>query len=258
MSREEKKGKQKNAKKSRIGKRIRLIVISAALILVMLFLLLFRITDVIVTGNDRYSDQEIRDLCLNEGSFTNSVLFYLFNRRIETEDVPLLDYIDTIYVDRNTIQLRAHEKLTIGMYRVGDKVCCIDQDGVVIEILDFEGSEALNLPLISGLTSKGTVGQVIEIPDYSVLNALQALKSSFDKFDLTPQSIDIVKDAEDRNSYVLHFGNVTVQMGIDRYLEEKMRRVAAIVPQLAGKTGVLHMENFDESTENIVFDGNAQ
>ena len=253
-----KKEKSKSGRKrSPAARRVRLIIVVAVLVLILLFLLLFRVTDVVVTGNDRYTDAQIKELCINEEGFNNSILFYLFNRRIETDDVPLLDYIDTIYVDRNTIQLRAHEKLTIGMFRVGDKVCCIDQDGVVIEILDYEGSEALNLPLITGLTSRGTVGEQIQIPDYSVLNALQALKSSFDKFDLTPNSIDILKDEEDRNTYTLHFGTVSVLMGIDDNLEEKMRRVAAIVPQLAGRSGTLHMESFDESTENIIFDGNT-
>ncbi len=254
-----KKGKKaRSKKKSRVVRRVRLAVVLAILVLLILFLLLFRVTNIVVTGNERYSDAQIKELCINEDGYNNSILFYLFNRRIETDDVPLLDYIDTLYVDRSTIQLRAHEKLTIGMYRVGDKVCCIDQDGVVIEILDYEGSENLNLPLITGLTSRGTVGEVIQIPDYSVLNALQALKSSFDKYDLTPQGIDIIKDEEDRNTYTLHFGDVAVTMGIDDNLEEKMRRVAAIVPQLEGRSGVLHMETFNDSTENIIFDGNAQ
>ncbi len=254
----QKTAKRKATQNSRLKKRIGLVLVFGLLLLLLLFLLLFRITNIIVTGNDRYSDEEIKQLCINEDGFNNSILFYLFNRHIEIQDVPLLDYVDTVYIDRNTIQLRAHEKLTIGMYRVGDKVCCIDQDGVVIEILDYEGSEALNLPLINGLTSKGTVGEVISLPDYSVLNALQALKSSFDKYDMTPQTIDIIPDEEERNTYTLTFGGVRVLMGIDENLEEKMRRVAAILPQIADRTGVLHLETFNESTENIIFDSTAQ
>lgn len=250
--------KGKTKENSRLKKRVGLVIVFAVLVLLLLFLLLFRITNIIVTGNDRYSDEEIKQLCINESGFNNSVFFYLFNRHIEIHDVPLLDYVDTVYIDRNTIQLRAHEKLTIGMFRVGDKVCCIDQDGIVIEILDFEGSESLNLPLISGLTSKGTVGEAIVLQDYSVLNALQALKSSFDKYEMTPQTIDIEQDEEERNTYTLTFGGIKVLMGIDENLEEKMRRVAAILPQIADRTGVLHLETFDENTENIIFDGNIQ
>ena len=243
---------------SRLKKRVGLIIVFSLLVVILLFLLLFRITNIIVTGNDRYSDEEIKQLCINESGFNNSVIFYLFNRHIEITDVPLLDYVDTVYIDRNTIQLRAHEKLTIGMYRVGDKVCCIDQDGIVIEILDYEGSESLNLPLIIGLTSKGTVGEIIDLPDYSVLNALQALKSSFDKYGIMPQTINIEQDEEERNTYTLAFGGIKVLMGIDENLEEKMRRVAAILPKIADLSGVLHMETFNENTENIIFDSNAR
>ena len=51
--------------------------------------------------------------------------------------------------------------------------------------------------------------------------------------------------------------NVTLFLYLDKddeYLEEKMRRLAAILPHLEGMSGTLHLETYDENTENIIFD----
>lgn len=45
------------------------------------------------------------------------------------------------------------------------------------------------------------------------------------------------------NSISLIYGDVTVQLGKDENLEEKMNRVLAILPNLTGKKGILHMES---------------
>ena len=52
----------------------------------------------------------------------------------------------------------------------------------------------------------------------------------------------------------LHYGDITVNLGQDQLLEEKMARTAAILPGLEGYKGTLHLETFTTDTENIVFD----
>ena len=246
---------------SQTQRLVRISIITAVLAFILVFLLLFRISNILVTGNKRYTDEEIKSLVINEDSFNNSLLFCLVNKTIEITDVPLLESIEVTYVNRNTIQLKANEKLTIGMFQVADKVCCIDQDGVVVEILDYAGSEELGLPLIYNLCNEGTVGEKINIEDESVLNTLHAMMSSFERYGIMPNSIYINEEQtiggnEDDmvKTYTLHFGSVKVLVGQDEYLEEKMRRLAAILPHLEGMSGTLHLESYDEDTENIIFD----
>ena len=258
-----KKNAEKTKKEDKRGRRIKLGVVLAVLVFILVFLLMFKVENIVVTGNDRYTEDEIKSLVINEDSFNNTVLFCLVNKKIETPDVPLLESVEVIYVDRNTIQLKANEKLTIGMFRVGDKVCCIDQDGVVIEILDYTESEQLDLPLIHDLAVKGTVGQKIEADD-GVINTLHALMSSFERYEIMPDDIYIEDELEDEDdeesvikTYTLGFADIRIKLGADELLEEKMRRAAAILPHLYGKSGTLHLETYDEDTENIIFDTNG-
>lgn len=282
LKKKQKKEKQKPGRKKRL---VRLITTTGILAGVLIFLFLFKVDNIIVTGNERYSDEEIKSLVINEDSFNNTLLFCLVNHTIQIEDVPLLESIEVAYVDRNTISLKANEKLTIGMFPVGDKVCCIDQDGIVIEILDYADSSGLNLPLIYNLCTSGTVGEKIEIEDESVLNTLHAMMSSFKRYEIMPESIEIVDESDSSGTdnaddaketdntdsgdntdgtegttvktYTLSFGDKTVLLGRDELLEEKMQRLAAIMPHLAGKSGTLHLENYNEDTENIIFDTNT-
>ena len=263
MSRTSQKSERKEKKP--LSRRVKLFATVAVLAFILAFLLIFRVTDIIVTGNERISDEEIKALVINEDSFNNSLFFCLFNKTVQIENVPLLESVEVEYVNRNTIRLKANEKLTIGMFRVGDKVCCIDQDGIVIEILDFADSGQLGLPLIYNLCTRGTVGEKIDIDDDSVLNTLHALMSSFEKYGIMPESIYIndepVRGGDEDDTvktYTLYFGGVQVLAGQDEYLEEKMRRLAAILPHLEGMSGTLHLETYDENTENIIFDSNEK
>ncbi len=249
-----KKVRKKKQRRNPIRKRIRLIIALVLLALVLLFLVLFKLDDIEVVGNNRFSNEQIKSYCLNEEGYNNTLIYYLIHRKTVTDDVPLLDYVETVYVNRNTIQLVAHEKQAIGMYQVDDQMYCIDQEGMVIEIVSVDDSTSLGLSIINNLCSTAKqVGENIETEDKSVLYALQALKSTFEKYNMTAQSIDIGENSDGNKTYTMHFGNITIPLGEDKLLEEKMKRVAAILPKLEGKAGTLHLEYYDEETENIVF-----
>ncbi len=249
----EKKAEPKKKKRHRIKRKFKVIFILAIVLAVLLiFIFAFKLDYIVVTGNDRYSDRQIKEMCINEDGFNNTLLFYLFNKKIDTSEVPLLDRIETEYIDNHTIRLKAYEKVTIGMIQTGELYSCIDQDGIVIEVVDADAAMRLSLPVINSLTANGEQGERIEAEE-SVLNTLHALKSCYDKYGITPDSEDILTDEAGVHTFVLHFGNVNVQLGEDTLLEEKMRRVAAIIPQLEGRSGTLLMDDYSEETVNIIF-----
>lgn len=45
-----------------------------------------------------------------------------------------------------------------------------------------------------------------------------------------------------------------VKLGKDKYLEDKMSRMVAILPQITGEKGILHMENITESSKTVTFE----
>lgn len=124
---------------------------------------------------------------------------------------------------------------------------------------EAEGGEATpslsDLPLVTGLECKAAaVGEKLSVADDSVFNTILALNRMIEKYSIQPDSVEFAENL----AVILHYGNVRIYLGADSSLEEKMIRVAAILPKLEGKSGVLHLEDYTEDTQNIVFTEDAE
>jgi hypothetical protein len=106
---------------------------------------------------------------------------------------------------------------------------------------------------IIGLTDeKLTVGKAVPVSDESVFSTIQALSRLISKFDIRPDKI--IFDSDLNISLCYNDGKITIMLGRDTLLEDKVSKAAAILPQLSGMEGTLHLEDYTEDTVNIVFD----
>ena len=106
---------------------------------------------------------------------------------------------------------------------------------------------------IIGLTDKKlTVGKAVPVSDNSVFSTIQALSRMISKFGIRPDKIVFDKDQDITLYY--NDGKVKILLGQDTLLEDKMTKAAAILPQLSGMEGTLHLESYTEDTVNIIFD----
>ena len=72
----------------------------------------------------------------------------------------------------------------------------------------------------------------------------------FCKNDKVPDHIEF----EDDGQISLVYGDITVKLGKDEYLEDKMTRVLAILPMISEKKGILHAENVNDNSKNITLE----
>ena len=106
---------------------------------------------------------------------------------------------------------------------------------------------------IIGLTDKKlTVGKAVPVSDNSVFSTIQALSRLISKFDIRPDKITF--DNDQNITLYYNDGKVKILLGKDTLLEDKMSKAAAILPQLSGMEGTLHLETYTEDTVNIIFD----
>ena len=107
-----------------------------------------------------------------------------------------------------------------------------------------------SVPYFEGIQVKKVVmNEKLPIKDV-VLNTAVALSTIFAKNDLQPDYIQL----EDDFTIDLIYGDITVKLGKDKYLEDKMSRMVAILPQITGEKGILHMENITESSKTVTFE----
>lgn len=115
--------------------------------------------------------------------------------------------------------------------------------------------DLVDVPMITGLSvPEVQPGQRFPMDDPTFFNTIQFLTKMIDKYGIQPDYVEISENAKAEKEMTLYYGSVRAALGTDRDLEEKVTRLAAILPKLAGRSGILHLEEFTSDTINIVFD----
>ena len=104
---------------------------------------------------------------------------------------------------------------------------------------------------VTGLTGEEVVlGEIVPADDPAVFPILLTLNRMISKFEIPPDRITVGSGM----TLSLQYGKAEISLGTDHLLEEKMTKAAAILPQIRGAEGILHLENYEKDTVNIIFE----
>ena len=200
-----------------------------------------------VLSSDRYTDEEIKDMVLRGPLASNSVLApMLYSNSVE--GVPFVEGFAVRQVNRNTIAIGVKEKKPVGCIPFLDCFIYFDRSGKIIES-STERDE--KIPYFDGLeVNHVALEEDLAIKEESVLNTAVSLARIFEKNDMIPDHIYF----DEKYQISLEYGPVLVQLGKDRYLEDKMARLIAILPKISGQKGILHMESVTADVKTITFE----
>lgn len=213
----------------------------------------YTVTKVHVVGNELYTDEQIEALVLEDEYSWSTLYVYLKNRFFPAEKQP---FIDTMNV---TMSLMAPHELRVEVYEKGmlgylyipsiDQNAYFDKDGFVVETSQEVRGE---FPEIIGLTCDSVVlYEKLPIEDAGALQNLLALTQLLQKYDISTRKI---KYDEVTKSMTAYCDKIEIRVGNADNLTQKIMRLQFILPQLEGKKGVLHLENWTSETTDIVFD----
>lgn len=239
MTEKRKKLQFKNDRKT--WKIIGICLASALLIGVIFFFSYFKVTNVEVMGSSYYSESEVRDMILKGPLAYNSVLAPVFCSTDDTGDIPFVEGFRVKQMNHNTIVISVKEKKPVGCIPYLDSYIYFDRNGIFIE----SARERMEkVPYFEGIqVDKVVKNEKLPIKGTPVLDTAVALSTIFQKNDLLPDYIEF-----DENYQIsLIYGDITVKLGEDEKLEDKMARVFAILPMISGKKGILHMESITDS-----------
>ena len=230
---------------------------AAGMILVLLlagvifFFTYYQVDEVQVMGSSHYSEKQIKKMVLRGPLASNSVLAPLLYTKQNTKDVPFVDGYTVTRLNRHTICVSVKEKDIVGCIPYLDSYIYFDNNGYFVEgskirdtkVAFFDGIQPSKIVMKEKLPIKG-----------AVLNTAVALSTIFAKNDKVPDHISF----DDNYEISLMYGDVTVQLGKDEYLEDKMTRAIAILPQLEGQKGILHMENISRNSKMVTFEAEEE
>lgn len=254
----------------------------AAMVLIVLAALLsfinyYSLQNVTVLGNVHYTEEEIKAE-VTKGILGNNTWVVSHTRSSFTpDDMELIDQIDVTMKDHHTLQITVQERQLIGYVQYLDCNLYFDSEGRVMDSVIREEengtdtadgeSEALTAeavgktatsfvaamkeaPLITGLSfTHAQLHEILPVSDDSVFYTILGIARMINKYDINPDEVNF----DENMQITLTYGNLTVNLGKDELIEEKLTRMAAILPSIEGKSGVLHMEDYTSGTQNIVF-----
>lgn len=210
----------------------------------------FTVSEVVVEGNELYSDEQIERLVLNDEYSWNSLYVELKYRFLDVGDVPFVDTMEVSLDNPHTVHISVYEKGILGCFYIDaiGQYAYFDKDGFVVET---SPEAVLDVPKVSGIACDSVVlYEKLPLENDEVLGNLLNLTQTLKKYDLLPQEIRYDEKLEPTLTYY----GTQVKLGSDEYLSQKVARLYKIMPKLAGLYGTLHMETWTPDTTNIVYE----
>lgn len=230
------------------GKKKIGLIAGVILVLVLAIVLVsVRITEITVTGNERYTDEQMIEILFPDQLSRIPVICYLRNRFQEHETIPFVEDYKIVFQGPGRVEIIVYEKSVVGYVSYMSSYMYFDKDGIIVE----SANEKLpGIPWITGLK----FGQIVlyqKLPVESdeifreILNLTQILS-------VYEMQVDKIR----YNSFgeaTLYMGEIEVILGDNESLNGKVAELNDMLPQLAGRSGVLYLDSYDETKTNAMY-----
>lgn len=208
----------------------------------------YTVKNVYVEGNVHYTEEEIKTIVM-DGPFGNNSLYLSMKYENKgVENIPFVDVMDVSILSPDTVKITVYEKALAGYVKYLDTYMYFDKDGCVVE---SSSVKTVGVPQITGLTFDHIVlGKPLPVENTEVFNTILNLTKLLNKYELTADKIYFHSSDE----ITIYFGDVKVALGReDISMEDKIMLLPNFLTELAGKSGTLQMEKYEEGNGRFTF-----
>ncbi len=204
------------------------------------------IREITITGNSRYTEQEIVDIVFPKSMDYNSVRFFWKERTQEHVKIPFVEDYQVHFQSPSKVEIIVHEKSVVGFVTYMNSHMYFDKDGIVVE---STGEKLEGIPEIKGLQ----FGQIVLYQPLPVEDP-----GIFEKILNLTQMLAVRNVGIDRIQYsskgdaTLYFNNVEVVLGDSSQMDGKISLLADMMPQIRDLSGTLYLDDYDEANEDMV------
>ena len=189
---------------------------------------IFNISHIEITNIDELSYQQVLMMIDEPANI------FAFNRRRASDAIILNPYVYHVAISKNYIsrEINIHitERSTIGYVRFSEgQYLRVDNTGLVLSVVNYR---QLPRPVVAGLDfTTFRVGEPLEVAAYGVFNTIATMAGLFLTYDIDDYALQI--DITDPANLRLNYGNIIISLGQPRDLEEKLRILIPILPEIA-------------------------
>lgn len=224
-------------------------ILAAALLLAaaLTALLSVSIRQVTVSGNSRYSDQEMVDLVFQKRTDWNTLVCYLKNRFGSHPQVPFVEDYQLVFHSPFHVEIIVHEKSVVGCVSYMSSYMYFDKDGIVVESTSqpLEG-----IPCVEGLEFGSIVlHQPLPVESQTVFEDILNLTQVLEVYGIRADRIRY----NSRGEATLFIQELEVFLGDDADTAGKVAELSDMMPQLEGKRGTLYLDSYDPVNRQTMY-----
>lgn len=223
------------------------ILVAVLFVIVCTMLLNLRISKVEISGNVRYSEQQIEELLFPEKKDRSSIILFIKNKLNRHRKIPFIDYYSIDFKSPVSIKVDVFEKAVFACVEYKSTYIYFDKNAVVIESSQnlYEGVPLIRGVKVDGIALYKSLFDVKSEVFNRILNFTDLIKSDNIEVDTI--------DMSDPNNTVLRSDDIKINMGNSSYLGEKIDLLRDILPKIKGLKGILYLDNYTPGNEKYIF-----
>lgn len=208
----------------------------------------YKIKNVYVDGNVHYTDEEIMNIVM-EGTFGDNSLFLSMKYKNKgIDDIPFVQTMDVDILSPDTIRITVYEKSLAGYVEYLGNYMYFDKDGTIVE---SSTNKTAGIPQVTGLSFNYIVMyEPLPVEDNEIFETILDMTQLLNKYSLSADRLYFDSNYE----MTIYFGDVKAAVGSGENIDEKVMLLQSILPDLEGKSGIVHLESYTEDTKNVTFE----
>lgn len=229
-------------------KRQMVLAVTAALGLVLVFTVLsLKLDHITVSGNNRYTDEELIGRLFEKPSDRNTIYCYIKDRLKDHLSIPFVEDYSLVFKSLSELEIIVHEKSVVGYVSYMSSYMYFDKDGIIVESAN---KEIDGIPRVVGLNyGQIVLHQPLPVEDEGIFKDILNLTQVLSLHDLDVDRIQF--DA--RGETTLYMDDLEIFLGNNENIDGKILRLSNMFPQLDGLSGTLYLDTYDPANSSMAY-----
>lgn len=218
---------------------------AAAVLLVILTVVSVNITDIQVTGNKKYTKEEIEAELFKGRWDRNSLVCYYKNRFKPHRQIPFVEDYRIVFHSPSQVEVIVYEKSVVGYVSYMGSYMYFDKDGIIVESAN---SRLEGIPWITGLDFGSIVlNRPLPVENQDIFEHIMNLTQDLAIHEIQADQIKY----DGRGNATLMIGDIDVYLGNNKDMNGKISELSDILPELSGMAGTLYLDTYDETNGGL-------
>lgn len=229
----------KNFKKSR--RKMIVAIIAVFLLAGTAVFMSLQIRTITVTGNKKYTSDQIIDLLFKDGWDRNAIYCIYKDRFREHEQIPFVEDYKIVFQSPVSIEVIVYEKSVVGYVSYMGSYMYFDKDGIIVE---SSSGKLTGIPWITGLKyGHIALHQPLPVEDPKVFGQILTLTQLLSTHKIPADEIRY----DSNGNAILVMGSIRVYLGSNDQMNGKISELNDQLPVLTGLSGTLYLDTYDEA-----------